>query len=1038
MRRTAMAVVTLLTVGLLYPVVAAAPALAADPQNVQITLEGCKLGTLDLTTVTCDDGDYTSGNLGKNWNELDLVPYRLTLDPGQNAPANQTYTITIVLDAVDGNPDRPGYDVISSPVVGTGSCTVTDTGQLTTSGFGGIEQSIYRELTITQGSGTCVLDYYGRLAVGSHLFPGSSLHANVADEDLDTGGIGARDVSIPVKEILPQSLSKTMTATQDADHTWVLQKTVSPVDINFGNICDTPGPQQADVDVTVTWTRNAAVPSGQVAVTTVVTATNPAHREIRVKVSDDIRSGTNVLNSLTNGAGVVVPANTSAPVLTHTINIPAAEAVNLNDIATATYLDELTQVPVPGQTTATATATVQPGNVTNASATITDTESITGTGLQFSVAAPSVGSFTNGYLAGSQTSGPVNWSSGVQNGSGSVTFDKTVHFDGSGSTTGQLSDTATLTTSGNVTQTVGPVSVTISATKAATLTINKTTSVPVDADTTFEFTVTGPGGPFVVPLTILQGGTSGSATLGGLSDGTYTLDETVTGGFADPANQQVTFGAADCAKSVLFNNTFAPAKAKVVKQTIPDTIQDKSGFEFTLYLDDDGTPGAGDPNNDTAIDTDTTDANGNLDFGELTAEGNYYILETDVPDGFIDGGPVSGCTFTVNYPADKGKTFTCTWTNTKLAQADVEKVTDPAGNGNEAGFEFKLYLDNTAPAGPNDPNTDTLIATKTSVNGDPLNFGVSLAAGNYYVLETAKTGWESNGGVGCTFTVVYPADAGKTFHCVFTNTARGSISVVKSLSGGTSTDTFPFEVRTGVDISTDPDTPGTVVPGTQVNVTADGNVVLLADNLLPGVYSVCETVMPGWTTNLPNQYTLVIGLSNERICTDVTITIANQDVTLTVDNTPPPGGEQRTIGFWKNWSSCGKSSGKQEPVLDETLASFPIASGQTTHGLFVGDLYVDTCNEAVRILSKESLSGAKKASDPLFNMAAQLLGAQLNVQAGAGTCPAATNAITQGQALLVKYHWNGNTYSPALSKADKTLGNQLNGTLDQYNNGNLC
>ena len=42
--------------------------------------------------------------------------------------------------------------------------------------------------------------------------PGSSLHSNLANESLGTAGIGSKEVSIPVKEILPQELDKTMTA----------------------------------------------------------------------------------------------------------------------------------------------------------------------------------------------------------------------------------------------------------------------------------------------------------------------------------------------------------------------------------------------------------------------------------------------------------------------------------------------------------------------------------------------------------------------------------------------------------------------------------------------------------------------------------------------------------------------------------------------------------------------------------------------------------------------------------------------------------
>ena len=58
---------------------------------------------------------YTSGNLGKEWNELDLVPYRLTTGVGNQADATTTYTFGITADREDAG--HPGYDVLSAPVV---------------------------------------------------------------------------------------------------------------------------------------------------------------------------------------------------------------------------------------------------------------------------------------------------------------------------------------------------------------------------------------------------------------------------------------------------------------------------------------------------------------------------------------------------------------------------------------------------------------------------------------------------------------------------------------------------------------------------------------------------------------------------------------------------------------------------------------------------------------------------------------------------------------------------------------------------------
>src|SRR5690348_11944028 len=73
-------------VGALVPVVliAAAPnANAAIPSGIGFTQEGCNNpGGLVLPIAgkfICPDADYTTGNLGKNWSELDLVPFRVTV-----------------------------------------------------------------------------------------------------------------------------------------------------------------------------------------------------------------------------------------------------------------------------------------------------------------------------------------------------------------------------------------------------------------------------------------------------------------------------------------------------------------------------------------------------------------------------------------------------------------------------------------------------------------------------------------------------------------------------------------------------------------------------------------------------------------------------------------------------------------------------------------------------------------------------------------------------------------------------------------------
>jgi hypothetical protein len=146
---------------------------------------------------------------------------------------------------------------------------------------------------------------------------------------------------------------------------------------------------------------------------------------------------------------------------------------------------------------------------------------------------------------------------------------------------------------------------------------------------------------------------------------------------------------------------------------------------------------------------------------------------------------------------------------------------------------------------------------------------------------------------------------------------------------------------------------------------------------------------------------------------------------------PPPAVGTRTIGYWKNWASCSTSGGNQTPVLDQTIAA---AGGS----IQIGNLSVSSCTTAIRILNKSDVvTGQKRAADPAYNLAAQLLGAKLNLVAGSSACTAVTTAVGSAQALLVAINFTG-TGPSTMTAAQAALANTLATTLDNYNNGLLC
>ena len=462
----------------------------------------------------------------------------------------------------------------------------------------------------------------------------------------------------------------------------------------------------------------------------------------------------------------------------------------------------------------------------------------------------------------------------------------------------------------------------------------------------------------------------------------------------------------------IFNNR-QEGRIVIEKQTLPANSPESFDFtgEITTSLVDNGSQGKDvDPGQYTVTET---------------AEAGWDLTGINCSDANSSG---SGSTATFN--VEPGETVRCIFNNKQRGKIIVEKQTNPdgaAGNFTFTGNAAGTISDNGTIEVPN-----LAPGTYYSTEGDPTpNFDLTSI-----VCDDAN----SSGSVG-TRTATFQLDPGETVKCTFTNTQRGMAKVIKTVSGGPVTQPqgsgFVFQLRSGA-VPQYPNGEGTILETGEANA-GNGGVIAFTKKLVPGdTYQLCEIIMPGWMTSLVGFVPNSVGnpvVDNSPICVNFTVT-AGQTTEISVDNTPPPGGRALTIGFWKNWASC--SGGKQKPVLDQTLASFPIASGQTTHGVYIGDLYVDTCLEATRILNKSTVNtGAKKASDPAFNLAAQLLAAKLNLQAGAGVCPAALLAINNAQTRLDTLNFNGVTHG-TISNALATTLNNLATTIDNYNNNNLC
>ena len=756
----------------------------------------------------CPDAQYSDGNLGKNWNELDLVPHRVLISAG-NGP-DSTYHFQIEGDnKVLGSPDKIGYDVISAqPENVPAGCNVSFGAQQTRgTGTNNDPVIVYRDVTVTnqQANTTCQIDYYMRLALGAHLWPGSSLHSRLANNIGTSKNIGNKENSIPVNEISPQELSKDMSATQGTDHAWDITKSATPATVGFDNTCDPVSAAGKPVSITVSWEKKAATPDGPITVITHVYATNPAARVITTAVSDDIRSGTTVLN--TAGATKDVPANTANYlILSHQTTVPEG-TTDLNDVATGTYTDQATGAPIPGHTTATASAPVQlSGPETNGTATINDVESITGAGLKFSADSFSgaSGAFDASYVPGFATIGPVSWTSGSQSGTGSVTFAKTIYAASGSTSTGKLSDTAKLTgsdgASASATANVG-----VSADAKVELTIDK--AIPDVLQTgesqDFTFHVKNSNGVEVdtEKLSFGAGDTHKTVIVGKLAPDTYTVSEDSASGWSPQGDQTVDLSdpTKACSGTATFTNKVKPATAAAVKVTNPTGSE--GGWDMVL-----NGPGG----SSEAV---TTDTSGNAPFTTALQEGHYTITETP-KSGWDQTSATGDCDFNVDLPADGGKTFTCTLTNVQRGNIVVKKVTDPAS----------------------DTTTSFGFGADYNANGFSLKNGESndsggLKPGTYKVGETAKAGWDLKSATcddGSDPSAI-KVDAGETVTCTFTNVQRGKIVVKKVTDPKGSPQSFAF----GADYNSN---------GFSLKDGGSND----SGALKPGNYSVSETVPTDW------------------------------------------------------------------------------------------------------------------------------------------------------------------------------------------------
>ncbi|HSC92681.1 MAG TPA: right-handed parallel beta-helix repeat-containing protein [Gaiellaceae bacterium] len=377
------------------------------------------------------------------------------------------------------------------------------------------------------------------------------------------------------------------------------------------------------------------------------------------------------------------------------------------------------------------------------------------------------------------------------------------------------------------------------------------------------------------------------------------------------------------------------------------------------------------------------------------------------------------------FPGNTSEFSPCV-TPPQLATIVVRKATDPRGD--PAVFEF------------------TGDAAGRIADGGTITVTVP-APGTYTSRELVPSGWDLTGivcndadssGTVASATATFRVVPDERVTCTFTDTKRGSVTLRKTTNGVVDpTKDICFVLR------------GQGAPvGLRKCTFGDPDGVLEWPNLAAGQYSMCESPVPaGFTSFWRKDGEIVIPYNPDASrtppedlgdrCYDFSLT-PGRAVAFDVDNARP-GGDPRTIGYWKNWNRC--TGGNQTATAEK--------NGGAAAGFFlvedllpqlIGDFTVADCQQAVKLLSKQDQAGKSKSSDAVYELGAQLLAARLNLGAGAETCAGVQQAVLDGQALLDGINFTGSgDYLGSKSKdTRRTQALSLAATLDRYNNGNVC
>lgn len=151
------------------------------------------------------------------------------------------------------------------------------------------------------------------------------------------------------------------------------------------------------------------------------------------------------------------------------------------------------------------------------------------------------------------------------------------------------------------------------------------------------------------------------------------------------------------------------------------------------------------------------------------------------------------------------------------------------------------------------------------------------------------------------------------------------------------------------------------------------------------------------------------------------------------------GGDPRPPGYWAVWNTCAPDNRAAEAAANGGRAAgwLLVDDVLADPGIGLGDHLLASCEESVALLQGVNGADGEETSDPAFELAGQLLAAELNLTAGAETCPVADEAVVGAHLLLSTANFDGVPPSPLDAEAGGAVP-QLIDLLEVYNAGELC